>query len=179
YTSRMLGYLTVAQFDGLISAWHYKYQYNRLAPYQNDNSIESAYSKTMLPSYPSDGAVIAVASRNILSARFPLGKKVLEEKGAEHLSSLKWSGSNVASDLAAGEVIGAEVAKVALARASTDGMSKAQTPRPISDSIMNAAKERFGWYWENKEIPKRPVGLAPLYGKVKMWSVPNVELVRP
>jgi len=78
YTSRMLGYLTVAQFDGLISAWHYKYQYNRLAPYQNDNSIESAYSKTMLPSYPSDGAVIAVASRNILSAMFPLEKKFLE-----------------------------------------------------------------------------------------------------
>jgi hypothetical protein len=175
----MLAYLTVAQFDGLISAWHYKYQFNRLAPYQNDNSIESAYAETMLPSYPSEGAVIAVASRNILSAMFPLEKKYLEERATEHLASLKWSGSNVSSDIVAGEFIGAEVVKVALSRASTDGMSKAQCPKPVSDSIANAAFERFGWSWKNLEIPPRPVGLAPLYCNVKMWSVPNLEDVRP
>src|SRR5690606_3449375 len=32
YTSRMLAYLSVAQFDGLITAWHYKYTYNRPSP---------------------------------------------------------------------------------------------------------------------------------------------------
>lgn len=179
YTSRMLGYLTVAQYDGLIAAWHYKYQFNRLAPYQNDNSIEPAYAKSMLPSYPSDGAVVAVASRTILSAMFPLEKKFLEEKAAEHLASLKWSGSNVSSDIAAGEILGSEVAKIALSRASTDGMSKAQCPKPVSDSIANAAFERFGWSWKNLEMPPRPVGLAPLYCNVKMWSVPNVKDVRP
>lgn len=179
YTSRMLAYLSVAQFDGLISAWHYKYLYNRLAPSQNDNSIEAAYGETMLPSYPADGAVIAVASRNILSAMFPLEKAYLEERAQEHLSSLQWSGTNVQSDITAGEYIGVEVAKLALGKASKDGMSKAQCPKNVSDSIAKSAFDRFGWKWENREEPPRPVGLAPLYCNVKMWSVPNVADVRP
>ncbi|HEX6224912.1 MAG TPA: phosphatase PAP2 family protein [Chryseolinea sp.] len=179
YTSRMLAYLSVAQFDGLISAWHYKYVFNRLAPSQNDNSIESSYGDTMLPSYPSDGAVIATASRNILSAMFPLEKAYLQERAEEHLSSLLWSGANVESDIAAGEFLGVEVAKLALARASQDKMSKAQCPKPVSDSIKASAFTRFGWQWENLEIPARPVGLAPLFCNVRMWSVPNVADVRP
>lgn len=179
YTSRMLGYLSVAQFDGLISAWHYKYRFNRLAPYQNDNSIEPAYTESVLPSYPSDGAVIATASRNILSAMFPLEKAYLEERANEHLSSLLWSGSNVESDVVAGEFLGVEVAKLALARASKDGMSKAQCPKPVSDSIAASAFARFGWQWKNLEVPPRPVGLAPLYCNVKMWSVPTIAEVRP
>lgn len=179
YTSRMLAYLSVAQYDGLITAWHYKYTYNRLAPSQNDNSIVAAYGNTSLPSYPSDGAVIAAVSQTILTAMFPLEKEYLAQKAEEHLSSLLWSGSNVPSDITAGQTIGTEISKIALARAATDGMSKAQCPKPVSDSIANSAYERYGWKWENLEIPKRPVGLAPLYSQVKMWSVPDVALVRP
>jgi hypothetical protein len=179
YTCRALAYLSVAQFDGLITAWHYKYTFNRLAPYQNDNTITSAYNETTLPSYPSDGAVIAAVSRDILSAMFPLEKEYLAERATEHLSSLTWAGANVESDITAGTFIGVELAKVALARAGNDGMKKAQTPKPVSDSIKNSALERFGWNWENLEVPKRPVGLAPMFGLVRMWSVPNVADVRP
>lgn len=179
YTCRALAYLSVAQYDGLITAWHYKYQFNRQAPYNADASIPSAYVKSALPSYPSDGAVIAAASRDILIAMFPLEKEYLEGLAEEHLQTLTLSGSNVESDVTAGVFIGAEIAKRALARARNDGMSKAQTPKAQSDSIKAAAIERFGWFWENKEEPPRPVGLAPLFGKVQMWSVPNVEAVRP
>ena len=31
YTSRVLAYLSVAQFDAMITAWNYKYQFNRMA----------------------------------------------------------------------------------------------------------------------------------------------------
>jgi hypothetical protein len=179
YAVRAYAYMSVAQFDGLIAAWHYKYNFNRPAPAQVDNSITTAYGETDLPSYPSDGAVIAATSRDILIAMFPLERAYIETKAAEHMESLIWSGSNVQSDIDAGEFIGAEIAKLALTRAKADGMSKAQCPKPVSDSIANAAFERFGWKWENKEIPVRPVGLAPLYGKVQMWNVPNVEDVRP
>ena len=179
YAVRVYAYMSVTQFDGLITAWHYKYMYNRPAPYKVDNTIQAAYRQTDLPSYPSDGAVIAAASRDILSAMFPLEKEYLKAKADEHLASLVWSGTNVDSDVAAGEYIGAEVAKVALARAATDGMKKAQCPKPVADSIKQAAFERFGWKWENVEMPVRPVGLAPLYGKVKMWNIQNVEDVRP
>lgn len=179
YSSRAYAYMTVAQFDGLIAAWHYKFQYERPAPSQVDPSIEPAYGKTSLPSYPSGAAVVTAAARDILSAMFPLEKEYLAGRAEEHLSSLLWAGEAVQSDVDAGEFIGSEVAKLALARAAGDGMSKAQVPKPVSDSIQKSAFDRFGWYWENQEIPKRPVGLAPMYGKVRMWNVPDVELTRP
>jgi len=179
YISRMLAYLSVAQYDGLITAWHYKEKFGRQAPYELDPQITSAYAENGLNSYPSDGAVVAITSRDILSAMFPLEKEYLTKLADEHLESLVIAGINVASDVEAGKIIGTEVSKVVLARASTDGMKNAQTPKPISDSIKNAAFERFGWKWDNMESPQRPVGLTPLFGKVKMWNVPTVEEVRP
>lgn len=179
YISRMLAYLSVAQYDGLISAWHYKKKFGRPAPYELDQQITSSYTENGLNSYPSDGAVVAITSRDILSVMFPLEKEYLNKLADEHLESLIIAGINVASDVEAGKIIGTEVSKVVLARASTDGMRNAQTPKPISDSIKNAAFERFGWKWENMESPQRPVGLTPLFGKVKMWNVPNVQVVRP
>lgn len=179
YAVRALAYLSVAQFDGLIVAWHYKYTYNRPGPATVDNTIPAAYQDNGLPSYPADGAVIAAASRDILSVMFPLEKEYLAEKADEHLASLQWAGAHVASDVAAGEIIGEEVAKLALARSVADGMSEAQCPKPVSDSIKAAAFARFGWQWDNIESPPRPVGLTPLFGQVKMWNVPTVEEVRP
>lgn len=179
YTCRALAYLSVAQYDGLLTAWHYKYTYNRPAPYNVDNTIVASYHESALPSFPSDGAVIAEASKAILIAMFPLEKEFLEKKAEEHLSSLVWAGINVESDVTAGKFIGSEVAKIALANAATDGMKNAQTPKAVSDSIKASAFERFGWQWENLEVPPRPVGLAPFFGKVRTWNVPDVALVRP
>lgn len=179
YTSRMLAHLSVAQYDGLIMAWHYKYKFKRQAPYQLDPQIKSAYQTNGLFSYPSDGAVIAKASQDVLTAMFPLEKEFLAQKAQEHLESLVVAGINVSSDVEAGKLIGAAVAKTVLTRASTDGMKNAQTTRAKSDSIKNAAKDRFGWVWENQETPQRMVGLVPLFGKVRLWNVPNVESVRP
>lgn len=179
YTCRMLAYLSVAQYDGLITAWHYKYTYNRPATYETDASIPYAYSKNALPSYPAEGAVVAVVSRDILTAMFPLEAEYLAEKAEQHLNSLMWSGSHTSSDIEAGEYIGTEVKKIVLARAANDGMKNAQTPKAKSDSIKAAAQARFGWSWDNMETPVRPVGLTPLFGKVLMWNVPTVEEVRP
>jgi hypothetical protein len=179
YVCRMLAYLSVAQFDGLITAWHYKYTYNRPAPSVTDNSIPSAYGNTSLPSYPSDGAVIATVSHEILRVMFPLEAEYLDAKAQEHLASLKWAGMNVDSDIEAGKYIGTEVRKVVMARAATDGMSRAQTPIAKSDSIKLSAFERYGWQWDNQEVPQRPVGLTPLFGQVKLWNVPSLIAVRP
>lgn len=179
YACRALAYLSVAQFDGLITAWHYKYTFNRPAPYEVDNSIPSPYSENNLPSYPSDGAVIATVSRDILTAMFPLEADYLAAKAEEHLQSLIWSGANVESDVSAGEYIGVEAAKLAKGRAANDGMKNAQAPKAKADSIKAAAFARFGWQWDNLEVPPRPVGLAPLFSKVRLWNLPTVEEVRP
>lgn len=179
YACRALAYLSVAQFDGMITAWHYKFKFNRAAPGRQGAGITSAYKDNSIPSYPSDGAVVAAASRDILSAMFPLEKEYLKQLAEEHIASLINSGSNVQSDIDAGAYIGTEIAKKALSRASTDGMKNAQAPKAIADSIKQAAFDRFGWKWENQEIPVRPVGLAPLFGKVKPWNVPDITAVRP
>lgn len=179
YACRVLAYMSVAQFDGLISAWHHKYTFNRPAPYEVDGSIDFAYEENDIPSYPSDAAVIARVSKTILTAMFPLEAEYLQDLEDEHLESLIQSGGHVASDLAAGLEIGDAVSATALARAATDGMKDAQTPKAVSDSIKQAALDRFGWAWENLEIPPRPVGSTPFFSKVAMWSLPNVELVRP
>ena len=179
YACRALAYMSVAQFDGLITAWHYKYEYNRAAPYQNDETIDYAYQENDIPSFPSDGAVIARASKNILTAMFPLEATYLQDLEEEHLESLLLSGGNVMSDINAGVEIGDAVSTTALARAANDGMKNAQTPKAVSDSIKQAAFDRFGWAWDNLEIPERPVGLTPLFSQVTMWSIDDVESVRP
>lgn len=179
YAVRALAYLSVAQFDGLISAWHHKFAFNRSAPFIEDESIQPAYTDNVSLSYPSDGAVLASVSRQILTQMFPLEAEYLEEKEAEHLRSLLLSGANVQSDIDAGMLIGDAISSIALARAANDGMKNAQAPKAVSDSLAEAAQNRFGWQWINVEIPQRPVGLTPLYSQVQMWSIDNVELTRP
>lgn len=178
YTSRMLAYLSVAQYDGLILAWKYKFQFNRMGPYRYDSDIRPAYPENGLPSYPSHGAVVAKVSKEILTLMFPLEAQTLERHYQEHLRSMLQAGIHVQSDLNAGILIAETIVQAAKLRASTDGMAKAQTPKAVSDSIANAAFERFGWKWQNMETPQRPVGLVPLFGQVKMWHVPTVEEVR-
>lgn len=179
YTCRMLAYWGAAQYDALIAAWYYKYAYLRPAPQQVDPTLKTHLPTTDLPSYPADGAVVAAVSEVILGAMFPLEKDYLAARAAEQRQALQWAGLHVASDVAAGEALGKAVAAVFLARAATDGMKNAQAPRAIADSLENAAQTRWGWHWENLESPQRPVGITPLFGRVKMWCVPQVEAVRP
>ena len=179
YAVRALSYLSVAQYDGLITAWHYKYKFNRNAPFKNDPAILAEYADNISLSYPSDGAVIARSSREILTNMFPLEADNLAKKEKEHLRCLLLSGANVQSDIDAGILIGDAISKMALTRAASDGMNKAQANKSISDSLAAAAQKRFGWQWVNQEIPQRPIGLVPLFGKVKMWNVNKVEDTRP
>ncbi|MBK6901652.1 MAG: phosphatase PAP2 family protein [Saprospirales bacterium] len=179
YACRMFAYWGTAQFDALIAAWQYKYQYNRPAAYEVDGSIETHLPENGLPGYPSEGAVIAAVSKSILTAMFPLEKDFIAEKAAEHFNSLHWAGMNVESEIAAGDSLGRAVAAVFLNRAKNDGMKNAQAPRPVSDSLKAAAQAQWGWQWDNLEDPPRPVGITPLFGRVKPWCIPNVEAVRP
>ncbi len=179
YSSRAFAYWAAAQYDALIATWYYKYQYNRPSPYNADGTIITHLPQNDLPGYPSDGAVIASVSKDILTAMFPLEKDFIAAKATEHQNSLKWAGINVSSDIIAGDSLGRAVGKVFRMRAASDGMKNAQTPRPRSDSIRDDAQARLGWHWENQETPPRPVGITPFFSKVKMWFVPNVEAVRP
>ncbi len=179
YACRMFAYWSAAQFDALIAAWHYKYQYNRPAPYKVDASIKTHLPEHDLPSWPSEAAVVASVSEAVLGAMFPLEKDFLRRMAVEHRNAAIRSGMHVWSDVTAGDSLGRAVAALFLARAAGDGMRNAQAPQSVSDSLTNAAQARWGWHWVNLEGPPRPVGITPLFGQVRPWCIPNVEAVRP
>ena len=179
YAARMFAYLSAAQFDALIATWHYQERYRRAAPYQADLSINPRLPISNRPSWPSDAAVVAAVSEAVLGAMFPLEKEYLRARALEHRNTALWSGLNVWSDVVAGDSLGRGIAALYLDRAATDGMKNAQVSVAVSDSLANAALQRWGWKWENLESPQRQVGLVPFYGKLKTWYLPNVEATRP
>jgi hypothetical protein len=179
YSCRMFAYWGGAQLDALISVWNQKYAYHRDAPYKNDASINPVLPKNDLPSYPSEDAAIAAVSEVILTAMFPLEKDYIKQKSDELKNTRLWAGTNVASDIAAGDSIGRSVAAVFITRSKTDGMKLANVSVAVADSIENVAQATWGWHWENLETPQRRVGILPRFGNVTPWFIPSVQAVRP
>lgn len=156
YTARALAYLSVAQFDALVSTWSYKYKFKRAAPSKVDASIPVALPVSTLPSYPSEDAVVAAASVTILKAMFPGEVTYLDEKLKEHLASRQWAGMNVTSDLSAGTTLGGAIAAKVMGRARTDGMGAANN-QALTAGMIEAAKSRgIKEPWVSQEAPLRP-----------------------
>ncbi|MFD2932865.1 phosphatase PAP2 family protein [Spirosoma flavum] len=169
YASRALSYLSVAQYDALVSTWYYKYLYNRVAPAKTDATLKSLLPVSSLPSYPSEDAVVAAASAVILKAMFPGEVPYLDAKLAEHRNSRLWAGMNVESDLAAGAALGSAVAAKVMSRAKTDGMSAANN-QALTAGMIQAAKDRgLAEVWVSQESPLRPP-MLPNYGAVMPWN---------
>lgn len=180
YTARALAYLSVAQYDALVSAWNYKYKYKRSAPAKIDTSIPVALPASTLPSYPSEDAVVAAASVTILKAMFPGEVPFLDAKLKEHLASRQWSGMNVTSDLTAGTDLGNAVAAKVMGRARTDGMGAANN-QTLTAGMIEAAKGRgIKDPWVSQETPLRPP-MLPNYGAVATWNFDKTTLaqIRP
>jgi membrane-associated phospholipid phosphatase len=180
YTARALAYLSVAQYDALVAAWKYKYQYNRKAPYVVDATIKPLLPVTSLPTYPSEDAVVAQASYVILLAMFPGEGPFLAEKLAEAKHVRLWAGMNVGSDVSAGAALGAAVAAKVMARAKTDGMSASNDQSIVPNLIVHAKSLGFVNPWASQEIPVRPP-MLPNYGMVKTFNFDRatLESIRP
>lgn len=181
YAVRAYAYLMAASYDAGISAWHYKYQYNRPAPYVVDGSIDAAYPDNGLPSYPSEDAAFATVAEKILDFMFPLEVEYIAGKAEECRNTRLWAGMNVESDLIAGDSIGSYVANKYIDRAKTDSMKFAQIGPDAYQAFEDNADATWGdqWpHWECLEIPQRPVGITPNYMNVKVWWIPSVEAVR-
>jgi hypothetical protein len=180
YTARALAYLSVAQYDALVSAWKYKYQYNRPAPSVLDASIKPLLPISTLPAYPSEDAVVAQASYVILLAMFPGEGPFLATKLAEAKIVPLWAKVNVTSDVLAGANLGAAVAAKVMARAKTDGMSSANNQAIVPDLIAHSKSLGFTTVWASQELPARPP-MLPNYGAVKTWNFDRatLESIRP
>lgn len=177
YTSRALAYLSVAQYDALVATWHYKYKYNRKAPSKIDASITPLLPVSELPSYPSEDAVVAAASYTILAAMFPGEVPYLEAKLAEAKNARLWAGTNVMSDITAGESLGKAVAAKVMGRAKTDGMSASNNQTLTAGMIENAKKIGVKNPWLSQEAPARPP-MLPNFGAVQTWNFDKATLVQ-
>lgn len=180
YASRAYAYVSVAQYDALIAAWHFKTQYNRPAPYKTDASIEVSIPKSDLPAYPSEDAVIAGASYEMMKLLFPTEIEYITQKAAEEKEYRIWSGANVRSDIVAGDSLGRWVARKIILRAKADGMGASGGKPSVWSQMEEDCKVKGEIPWYSMESPKRPP-MLPLFGNVKplLFASTEVESLRP
>ena len=176
YAARAYSYVSAAQYDALKSAWYWKFQYNRLSPARNVNTITALVPVTDLPSYPSEDAVVSGVTVEMLKALFPAAVAEITLKAAEQRNAALWSGKATASDLAAGLALGKSVAAVFIARAGADGMRLAGGSPTLWKALVDAATARGEIPWISRDIPARPPMLSS-FGQVRAWNMTPAQIV--
>jgi hypothetical protein len=92
---RILSYVHVAIYDAMVSAWRWKYLYNRTRPSALNRSLITVLPNPNSPSYPSEHAVAAGAASAVLAFFFPTDAEFFMAKadGIRHapLARMRWS----------------------------------------------------------------------------------------
>lgn len=176
YAARAYAYVSAAQYDALVAAWHYKKLYNQLAPYTVDNQIEVFVPKNELPSYPSEDAVIAAVTVEMLKLLFPTEVDFITQKAKDHKMYRLLAGANVKSDIIAGEALGKNVASKFITRAKTDGAGAAVGDPTFWTQLENDALAKGDIPWKSLELPPRPP-MLPKFGKVKSFLITPEEII--
>ncbi|MDO3628641.1 phosphatase PAP2 family protein [Mucilaginibacter sp. BT774] len=180
FAARAYAYLSAAEYDALIVAYHYKNQYNRSAPYKNDVTIQALIPKSDLPSYPSEDAVVAGAAVQIMKMMFPTEINYIEQKAEEEKQYRIMAGANTRGELNAGEALGIQVANVFTARARTDKAGTAGGNKTIWANLASKTIAKGETAWVSLETPKRPP-MLPLFNKVSpfLFDTLTVVALRP
>ena len=176
YSVRAYSYVSVAQFEALKVAWHYKFLYDRPAPSQVDGGVQALLPASGVPSYPSEDAVLSGVSTEMLRLLFPAAVEEITRKAAEQREAALLGGRATASDIAAGLALGRAVAAVLVARAGTDGMGAAAGTPAQWQALADAAAARGEVPWQSLESPARPP-MLPNFGKVRAWMMTPTDVV--
>ena len=184
YAARAYAYVSAAQYDALIAAYHYKQVYQRQGPSKIDTGVKELLPASTLSSYPSEDAVVIGVTVELLNLLFPGDQDFIRMKAEEHRRARLLSGGNVRSDLDAGEALGKAVAGKFIARARTD---KAGAAVGITNGVNKwvefeqSAQARGEIAWVSQDAPKRPP-MLPYFGRVKAFlfdSTTMVNQIRP
>ena len=185
YAARAYSYVSVAQYEALKAAWHYKYLYDRKSPYVNDSGIKALMPETGLPAYPSEDAVMSAVSAEMMKALFPAAVDEITLMAAEQRNAALWSGRASTTDISRGLALGKSVADEIKKRAGTDGMGTAGGNaafwKQLADSVGNGKLYKSSQLaWISQDLPKRPP-MLPNFGKVKAWNMTTqqIETDRP
>ncbi len=165
YAARAYAYVSAAQYDALVAAWYYKRLYSRPAPYKTDNAIIPRLSPTDLPSYPSEDAVLAGVTAEMMKLLFPDEIANIQQKLEEAELAKIMSGLATRSDIEAGEALGRLVAQKFTARARTDKAGAAAGAQADWTALENTTLAKGETPWISLESPHRPP-MLPLFGNV-------------
>jgi hypothetical protein len=187
YAARAYSYVCLAQYEALKAAWHYKYLYNRAAPYTNDNAVEALVPKTDLPAYPSEDAVLSGVTLEMLYLLFPAAREEISLKAAEQRNAALWSGKASVTDISVGYALGKAVATstttksivVDFARKDQMGTAggNAVLWKQLEDSVGTGKCYKTGQKaWISLETPKRPP-MLPNFSKVWGWNMTAQDFI--
>ena len=176
YAARAYSYVSLAQFEALKVAWHYKYLYKRPSPSRVDGGIQALMPITDLPAYPSEDAVLSGVTAELLKLLFPTSVEEITRKAAEQRDAALLSGKATASDIAGGLALGKAVAPVFAARAAADGMRTAGGSPALWQALANAATARGEIPWKSLEDPARPP-MLPAFGQVRAWMMTPTDVL--
>jgi hypothetical protein len=176
YASRAYAYISAAQYDALVAAWHYKKLYNRAAPYAVDQTLNVLIPRSDLPSYPSEDAVVAGAAVEMMKLLFPGDQDFIQQKAEEHKRSRIIAGANVRSDIEAGEALGKAVAQKFATRARGDRAGAAGGNAALWKKLEDDCIARGETPWYSLETPKRPP-MLPVFGKVKAFLFDSLTAI--
>ncbi len=176
YSARAYAYVAAAQYDALIATWHYKKMYNRPALYKTDAAVITTIAKTDLPSYPSEAAVLAGVTAEMMTLLFPTEVDNINTKAKEQQLSMQLAGAGVKSDFDAGESLGRAIAKKFIARARTDNAGRAVGNPASWLKLETDCIARGETPWKSLELPARPP-MLPGFGIVKSLMVDSLTLV--
>ena len=176
YAARAYGYVSAAQYDALVACWGYKNQYKRPAPYLVDSTIKALAGKSTLPSYPSEGAVLAGVTTEMMKLLFPDEIAAIQQKLEEQELSLIASGAATRGDVTAGETLGRQIAEVFITRARGDNAGKAVGSSTDWTNLITTAQGKSQTPWFSLETPARPP-MLPLFGKVKGFLCDSATIV--
>lgn len=173
YAARAYAYLSAAQYDALVTAYYYKKQYNRTAPYNVDATLQVLIPKSAIPSYPSEDAVVAGTAVEMLKLLFPGDEDYIQQKAEEHKRARIIAGANVRSDIEAGEALGKAVAQKFETRAKIDHAGAAGGNKTIWSKLESDCIVRGETPWYSLELPSRPP-MLPVFGSVKSFLIDSL-----
>lgn len=168
FAARAYAYISAAQYDALVACWHYKKLYNQKRPYDADSSVKALAGKTDLPSYPSEAAVLAGATAEIMKLMFPTEIANIQQKLEEQELAAIMSGLATRADVAAGEALGRQIASAFAARARADKAGVAGGNPDYWNSLITKTQAKGETPWYSLETPKRPP-MLPLFGEVRTF----------
>ena len=180
YAARAYAYISAAQYDALVAAWYYKKLYNRPAPYKTDLAVQAKLPQTDLPAYPSEAAVLAGVTAEMMKLLFPGEIANIQQKLEEQELASIIAGTATRSDVKAGEALGRLVAQKFTARARTDKAGAAIGTATDWAALETKTIAKGETCWFSLDVPKRPP-MLPLFGNVTpfLFDAATTAAIRP